>query len=137
MKDELIELTQQACVAAVTECGKYFNCEECPEFKYAKDDKCRMAFIADHLIANGVTVQRWIPVSERLPESNGAYLVHAGRRYIDCVRFAKDLYAIDPYDFAIRKGKSGFYIYDSEYGFDVYEGVTHWMPLPEPPKEDE
>ena len=24
--------------------------------------------IADHLIANGVTVQQWIPVAERLPE---------------------------------------------------------------------
>ena len=25
---------------------------------------------ADHLIANGVTVQRWIPVGERLPEND-------------------------------------------------------------------
>ena len=24
--------------------------------------------IADHLIANGVTIQQWIPVKERLPE---------------------------------------------------------------------
>lgn len=24
--------------------------------------------VADHLIANGVTIQRWIPVTERLPE---------------------------------------------------------------------
>ena len=24
--------------------------------------------IADHLIANGVTIQRWIPVTERLPD---------------------------------------------------------------------
>ena len=31
--------------------------------------------IADHLIANGVTVQRWIPVTERLPEESGYYLV--------------------------------------------------------------
>ena len=25
--------------------------------------------IADHLIANGVTIQKWIPVTERLPKS--------------------------------------------------------------------
>lgn len=24
--------------------------------------------IADHLIANGVTIQKWIPVTERLPQ---------------------------------------------------------------------
>lgn len=27
----------------------------------------RLGIIADHLIANGVTIQRWIPVTERLP----------------------------------------------------------------------
>ena len=26
--------------------------------------------IADHLLANGVTFQKWIPVSERLPRPN-------------------------------------------------------------------
>ena len=30
--------------------------------------------IADHLIANGVTVQEWIPVTERLPEE-GEYVL--------------------------------------------------------------
>ena len=30
----------------------------------------RLAIIADHLIANGVTIQRWIPVTERLPDDN-------------------------------------------------------------------
>lgn len=26
--------------------------------------------LADHLISNGVTVQKWIPVSERLPKDS-------------------------------------------------------------------
>ena len=30
---------------------------------------------ADHLIANGVTVQQWIPVTERLPAEDGEYIV--------------------------------------------------------------
>ena len=131
MKDKLIELIIAGFDYNEAVCEAHCGCEGCPS-KGVRD--CATSNIADNLIANGVTVQRWIPVNERLPESNGAYLVHAGRGHIDCVRFAKDLYAVDPYDFAIRKGKSGFYIYDSEYGFDVYEGVTHWMPLPEPPK---
>lgn len=96
-------------------------------------------YLADHLIANGVTIQRWIPVEERLPERNGKYMVCSsvrGRKYIDCVSFARDLYMIDTYDFHRSKGKSGFYEYDNEYGFYEYEGVTHWMHLPEPPQED-
>lgn len=76
--------------------------------------------IADYLIANGVTVQRWIPVTERLPEREGRYL---------CVK---------------RIGKSGaVYVTmmnGDGYGFSmehIYtDDVTHWMPLPEPPKEE-
>ena len=32
-------------------------------------------YLADHLIANGVTVQEWIAVEDRLPEDRGYYLV--------------------------------------------------------------
>ena len=34
--------------------------------------------LADHLIANGVTVQQWIPVAERLPDRKGNYLGFTG-----------------------------------------------------------
>lgn len=32
--------------------------------------------LADHLLANGVTFQKWIPVTERLPEKDGKFLAH-------------------------------------------------------------
>lgn len=64
--------------------------------------------IADHLIANGVTVQRWIPVTERLPDTEDVFLV-----------WSKDLADM-------------MFCYTSD--FKQLE-VTHWMPLPEPPKE--
>ena len=72
--------------------------------------------IADHLIANGVTVQKWIPVTERLPGKEGTYLTYTEKEriHLDC-----------------------FCIYPN-HGTQFWVGgngkVTHWMPLPEPPK---
>lgn len=82
----------------------------------------------------------WIPVTERLPEENGRYLTLYSLKTKPCAwrhkvyGFAKDLVEIDAYDFKERK--PGFYGYDGEYGYYEDKDVTHWMPLPEPPKEE-
>ena len=70
---------------------------------------------AKFLIANGVTVQKWIPVSERLPEKYKEVLVHrlTGCEVTCCI------------DTKNRK-----WFGDEICCYDV----THWMPLPEPPK---
>lgn len=89
-------------------------------------------------------VGKWIPVTERLPSQNGEYLVAYKLQTIPPIwqfnvyPFALDLYKTDKFDFPRKKykGKSGFYFYDSEYGFCEDSRVTHWMPLPEPPKEE-
>ena len=92
--------------------------------------------MAQHLIANGVTVQEWISVEDRLPEKDGAYLTVIncfGYHSIIKVRyFAKDGEAVDEYNLAGEKYV--WYFYDSEYGYVSTDSVTHWMPLPEPPK---
>ena len=89
------------------------------------------------VIANGVTVQNWIPVSESVPESDGNYLVAKkifnNSIMQDVLRFAKDGRKVDKYDFH-REWKNVWYYYDSEWGHITVDSVTHWMPLPEPPE---
>ena len=81
------------------------------------------SWIADHLIANGVTVQKWIPVKDRLPEHFGQFSVTVtefnGRRYSDSAYF-------DPCE---KRWRTSLICGQGDK-------VTHWMPLPEPPKGD-
>ena len=55
-------------------------------------DSC-LELIADHLITNGVTVQEWISVKDRLPEESGLYIPtrnSAGARYSSSRRKEKN-----------------------------------------------
>lgn len=76
----------------------------------------------------------WIPVSERLPEYNGRYLVSLPSRLIHeeynvmILNFAKSLYV---------PNKEAWYEVDSNMVLNEVPGVTAWMPLPEPYKESE
>lgn len=78
--------------------------------------------------ATVVDKQKWIPVAERLPENTDKVLALSkskfGNGYLSwLVRYNPDVDA--------------FYDYDSEWGNIKIHNITHWMPLPEPPKEDE
>lgn len=88
------------------------------------------------IIANGVTVQEWISVYDRLPQEDGAYLVTANdfgnSQRVKIRWFAKDGETVDKYDLAGQKYV--WYLYDSECGYASTKSVTHWMPLPQPPK---
>ena len=90
--------------------------------------------IAEKLISNGVTVQEWISVDDRLPEESGLYITFGCTavpvRWLH--NFDKDM------------GKFGvWWDYDTDgkkhprYRFIEAEDITHWMPLPELPKEGE
>lgn len=76
----------------------------------------------------------WIPVSERLPEKNGQYLVTTASvcgALITIRSYAKKFSRIDPYDFRSAKG-GGWYDYDSEFGYWQDTEVKAWIPLPQP-----
>ena len=88
--------------------------------------------IAEKLMSNGVTVQEWISVDDRLPDETGRYLAVKKR-------IAPDELGGNRTDIVILR----FFVDD---GFrmpihipdwineKINEEVTHWMPLPEPPK---
>ena len=89
-----------------------------------KGNDCTFEQGADWLIANGVTVQEWIPVTERLPEE-GEYVlcVLKGFSYGGKIQVCKfvpaDKFKEKPYFEHFRNG---------------FPTVTHWMSLPKPPK---
>lgn len=72
--------------------------------------------ITDHLLANGVTARQWVSVEENLPKSNTIVLVFV-RGYVD----------IGWYDGNHDEWRASIAILDNTE-------VTHWMPLPQPPK---
>ena len=82
--------------------------------------------IADHLIANGVTVQQWISVKDRLPDTAERVLVC--KTWLGMVHKPEYGYY---QDFPNREGC--WYVL-TEFGYYPQREVTHWMPLPTPPK---
>ena len=63
----------------------------------------------------------WIPITERLPEESGHYLIYViGGEFKQWSMVTMAYY------------HKRFYYDDMEDNFDQ---VTHWMPLPEPPKD--
>jgi hypothetical protein len=74
---------------------------------------------AAYFLDNGVTIQNWIPVSERLPDENQVVL---------CMR-RNGSYWVAQWTYID-------WMWYDENEWRTEKEVTHWMPLPEPPKED-
>ena len=107
----------------------FFNAEQMVHIPYGMNTKEAERYIfgqmADHLIANGVTVNEWISVKDRLPDKNGEYL---------CRWINKD---VSNADYESTYGSFGYWFnfWEDEYkDWISYDGITHWMPLPQKPK---
>ena len=128
--------------------AKYINLEELMKFPIRRNhyDKehgnedfiCGIETVleyAENLQTTDI-VQEWISVKDKLPEKDGAYLVTTNsfgdRQSVKLRWFAKDGENVDAYDLAGQKDV--WYLYDIECGYVSIKTVTHWMPLPEPPK---
>ena len=71
-----------------------------------------------------VKQKRWIPIKERLPENIGLYLV-IENHWLDGSPGIK-----------IAKWNTADWFTTDRKSREITPRVTHWMPLPEPPKED-
>lgn len=79
-----------------------------------------------------VQQMRWIPVEERLPEKHSEYIVCAcdeGEPIDERIWGDTVVVCADYYD-------GGFTWYEGNTEYDISDIVTHWMPLPQPPKEE-
>jgi hypothetical protein len=119
MREKLIELLERinGC------CPKEDDCYHC---KYEALDDCSVYAKADFLIANGVTLDnqvassKWISVKDRLPKNRQDVLVVAFLR--DCWNVCLGWYA--------PNGK----VWHVGFLEETCYPVSHWMPLPQPPK---
>lgn len=79
--------------------------------------------VADYLLDNGVTFQNWIPVTERLPDTFGTFIIAV--RIPTRKRLYSDSADFDPFT---KKWTPSLF-----WGKGM--NVTHWIPLPSPPEE--
>lgn len=102
-------------------CPSPFICDQA--CKYYGYGDCFPDRFADYLIANGVTVQEWIPVTERLPEPKHEF-------------DARNWYLVALSNGVVKELAYEFHSH-SVFGHGWRETtypVTHWMELPHPPK---
>ena len=90
---------------------------------YSIDTQPDVEYLADHLISNGVTVQEWISVDDRLPE-------YSNDGFADAVLVTDGFVQ----HMAYFVGGEWRFAESGEIKEPMWYRITHWMPLPKPPK---
>ena len=91
--------------------------------------------IADHLISNGVTVQEWISVDDKLPE-----VVSIQKGYRSTVKKSIRVLCVCVQKSGKTMVKEGYCEWYNDYQEPRWQipgtidEVTHWQYLPQPPK---
>ena len=103
-------------VKSLRYCAEYDCTTVCPRAGTGNGCITRLKKEAADVIEE-LSKSRWIPVTKALPEDGQWVLVWGHGQHIPTMMFRE----------------SGAWIDDQ---FEFHTTVTHWMPLPEPPKED-
>ena len=95
---------------------------------YSIDTKPDVEYVADNLISNGVTVQEWISVDDKLPPYNRDVLVYRPNMAMK--------FLVDNYEGYYGEDDDEWYEGWAKYGTDIHGNhvITHWAYLPKPPK---
>lgn len=83
------------------------------------DTQQDVEYVADHLISNGVTVQEWISVEDRLPEPWEQVLIYSRHDFCES---------------AFYIGVPGKWCSTWNHEMLDADSVTYWMSMPQPPK---
>ena len=105
------------------------------DYNHGKGDSYIPKNFADHLVANGVTVQEWISVEDRLPEIPEG-LAESPEPVLYMMKNTKTIYAGYYGEGGVWRDKYFRQYADSRNGVDA-DDVLCWMyqhDLPEPPK---
>lgn len=84
----------------------------------------RVFYIVDQM----PTVGGWISVKDRLPDIRGCYLVYRPNFNV--------IYPLGQATVCYFDGNVWYDDYKATEGLELHFSITHWMPLPEPPKEE-
>ena len=127
VKEKLVELLK------TDPCPSPFICD--PTCKYYGFKDCFPDRFADHLIANGVTVQEWINSEEMLPEFPCLAIdVNGNSVFIpDGILTIKDKHG----EWCINASlaKEFRLINGAKIDALIWENrIAYWMPIPQPPK---
>jgi hypothetical protein len=93
--------------------------EECDAYLNTRRTTLCMArdYLKEHFAE-----QEWISAKDRLPEG-----------FTSCIVYRKGIYG-GHFSMLRYSQELGWHFYDSEWGDVTVNDVTHWMPLPQPPK---
>ena len=124
MRKKLIEVLKY-CASPEADCTKCERWSLDIESKCVEDLLLSAAIALEEKQATSDENKRWIPVSERLPEKEGTYIVRTTTGAVTTARFYEE------WDMTNCRGD---FIKHVEAKF--HRNATHWMPLPEPPAID-
>lgn len=125
-------MTRKEIVKALRECSSgNMNCSKCPMWDSKLDLRCMdvaMKYAAD-MLEQDAKKTNWISVKDRLPKETQ-----------DCASGVKIKSHSELCIVAIETEESTFYVQTDitvcGKWYNYGNRITHWMPLPEPPKEE-
>ena len=112
----------EACKGCTRCGGEYGTC-------FSEEPCERLVVAFSSAPAADVVEVKWIPVTERLPEADGEYLCYFEDGGCCAVNFDETGQAFGAWVNEFAPDTLGWC---GEH-FEEFQGVTHWMPLPEPP----